>query len=75
MVHPTKKFAVSLIALIAVVALFATLSAAAEDRQEAGKPIINPAVADDASLRVAGDAPTAKSTTAIGFEGSAAPPR
>lgn len=56
MPHLTKKLAVSLIALIAVVSLFATLSAAAQSAPEAGAPIINPAIDEGAYLRVVGDA-------------------
>jgi len=62
--HPTeafvtrsmKKLAVSLVALLATLALFATLSAAAQDRVDGGAPIINPAIDEAAYLRVVGDA-------------------
>jgi hypothetical protein len=39
--HPKKKLAVSLIALVALVTLFATLSAAAQEPPGAGSVIID----------------------------------
>jgi hypothetical protein len=43
--HPKKKLAVSLIALVALVTLFATLSAAAEERPGADTAIIDGVIA------------------------------
>jgi len=54
--HSTKKLAVSLVALLATLALFATLSAAAQGVADTGAPIINPAIDEGAYLRVVGDA-------------------
>jgi hypothetical protein len=54
--HLSKKFAVSLVALVATLALFATLSAAAQGVADADAPIINPAIDEGAYLRVIGDA-------------------
>ena len=62
--HPTeafvtrsmKKLAVSLVALLATLALFATLSAAAQGLAGSDAPIINPAIDEAAYLRVVGDA-------------------
>jgi hypothetical protein len=51
-----KRLAISLVALIAILALFATLSAAAQGVAETGAPIINPAIDEAAYLRVVGDA-------------------
>lgn len=56
MAHSTKKLAVSLVALLATLALFATLSAAAQGVVDTGAPIINPAIDEAAYLRVVGDA-------------------
>jgi len=51
-----KKLAVSLVALLATLALFATLSAAAQGLADGGAPIINPAIDEAAYLRVVADA-------------------
>jgi hypothetical protein len=68
-----KRLAISLVALVALLAMFATLSAAAQGVADDGAaPIINPAIDQDADLRVVG---TALAATSIAFEGSAAPPR
>ena len=56
MPHLTKKLAVSLVALLATLAFFATLSAAAQGVSAADGPIINPAIDEAAYLRVIGDA-------------------
>ncbi len=54
MPHSTRKIAVSLIALIVLVSLFATLSAAAQGGPEV--TIINAAVDESAHPNVVGDA-------------------
>jgi hypothetical protein len=43
-----KRLAVSLVALLAMLALFATLSAAAQGVAETGRPIIKPAIDEPA---------------------------
>jgi phage shock protein E len=50
--HPMRKLAVSLTALLATLALFATVSAFAQGAPDSDAPIINPAIDDDAYLRV-----------------------
>ncbi|MEO5844043.1 MAG: rhodanese-like domain-containing protein [Caldimonas sp.] len=52
----TKKLAVSLVALLATLALFASLSAAAQGVPETAVPIINPAIDDADCLRGVGNA-------------------
>ncbi len=52
----TKKLAVSLVALFATFALFATLSVAAQGVSDTGAPIINPAIDEAAYVRVIGSA-------------------
>jgi phage shock protein E len=54
--HPSKKLAVSLVAMIATLALFAAVSAFAHGAPGSDVPIINPAIDQDAYLRVVGDA-------------------
>ncbi|HEV7578420.1 MAG TPA: rhodanese-like domain-containing protein [Caldimonas sp.] len=56
MAHSKKKLAVSLVALLATLALFAALSAAAQGVPGPDPAIINPAIDEDAYLRVVGDA-------------------
>lgn len=56
MEHSTKRLAVSLVALLATLALFATLSAAAQGVSDTDAPIINPAIDEAAYLRVVGNA-------------------
>ena len=56
MEHSTRKLAVSLVALLATLAFFASLSAAAQDIAGSGTPIINPAIDEAAYLRAVGDA-------------------
>jgi rhodanese-like protein len=56
MPHPTKKLAVMLVALLATLAFFATLSAAAQGVSDADAPIINPAIDEAAYLRTIGSA-------------------
>jgi len=46
--HSMKRLAVSLVALLAMLALFATLSAAAQGVAETGRPIIDPAIDETA---------------------------
>jgi hypothetical protein len=54
--HSTKRLAVSLVALLAMLAFFATLSAAAQGVADGPAPIINPAIDEAAYLRTVGDA-------------------
>jgi len=54
--HPSRKLAVSLVAMIATLALFAAVSAFAQDALGSDSPIINPAIDQGAYLRVVGDA-------------------
>ncbi|HSC64533.1 MAG TPA: rhodanese-like domain-containing protein [Caldimonas sp.] len=56
MEHSTKRLAVSLVALLAMLAFFATLSAAARGVADHRAAIINPAIDDDAYLRTVKDA-------------------
>lgn len=56
MSHSTRKLAISLVALLATLALFATLSAAAQGVADTDEAIINPAIDDAAYLRAVGDA-------------------
>jgi hypothetical protein len=51
-----KRLAISLIALVALLAMFATLSAAAQGVADTPAPIINPAIDQNAYLRVVGAA-------------------
>ena len=46
--HSMKRLAVSLVALLAMLAFFATLSAAAQGVAETGRPIIDPAIDETA---------------------------
>ena len=48
MSHSMKRLAVSLVALLAMLALFATLSAAAQGVADPGRPIIDPAIDETA---------------------------
>jgi len=54
--HSTKRLAVSLVALLAMLAFFATLSAAAQGIADSPAPIINPAIDEAAYVRVVADA-------------------
>jgi len=54
--HSTKKLAVSLVALVATLALFATLSAVAQGLPDRQASIINPAIDEAAYARSVGDA-------------------
>jgi phage shock protein E len=54
--HSMKRLAISLIALVALLAMFATLSAAAQGVADTPAPIINPAIDQNAYLRVVGAA-------------------
>ena len=56
MAHSTKKLAVSLVALLVTLALFATLSAVAQGVPATDATIIDPAIDEAAHLPVAGDA-------------------
>ena len=56
MEHSTKRLAVSLVALLAMLAFFATLSAAAQGVADSPAPIINPAIDEAAYVRVVADA-------------------
>lgn len=56
MTRSTRKLAVSLVALCATLALFATLSAVAQGLPETVAPIINPAIDEAAYVRAVGDA-------------------
>ena len=56
MEHSTKRLAVSLVAVLALLAFFATLSAAAQGVADGPAPSINPAVDEAAYVRVVGDA-------------------
>ena len=56
MEHSTKRLAVSLVALLAMLAFFATLSAAAQGVADSRAPIINPAIDETAYVRVVADA-------------------
>ena len=56
MEHSTKRLAVSLVALLAMLAFFATLSAAAQGVADSSASIINPAIDEAAYVRVVADA-------------------
>ncbi len=56
MTRSTKKLVVSLVALCATLALFASLSAVAQGLPDSEGPIINPAIDEGAYLRVVGAA-------------------
>ena len=56
MEHSTKRLAVSLVALLAILGFFATLSAAARGLADNRAPIINPAIDETAYVRVVADA-------------------
>ena len=56
MEHSTKRVAVALVALLAILGFFAALSAAAQGGTDTSRPIINPAIDEAAYLRVVGDA-------------------
>ncbi len=51
-----RKLAISLVALVATLALFATLSAAAQGVVDSGAAIIKPAIDEAAYVRAVGDA-------------------
>jgi hypothetical protein len=50
--HSTKRLAVSLVALLALLAFFATVSAAAQGVADSPAPIIDPAIDEAAYVRV-----------------------
>ena len=76
MERSTKRLAVSLVALLAILGFFATLSAAARGLADNRAPIINPAIDDDGYRNVYELGPLLDvGRTAIGFAGRAAPVR
>jgi len=54
--HSTKRLAVSLVALLAILGFFATLSAAARGVADDRAPIINPAIDEDGYVRTVKEA-------------------